>query len=98
MTTDLCHPHGVMECWSTGLVGSKSRKNRIPIPLLLLVQGKFTHHSSTPLLQYSIRAVGPTGRSPTGARPLSSKTGSCEQDFYYILRKKLKRQRWKRQL
>ncbi len=53
MATNLCLLYGVMECWSTGLVDGKSRKNRFRIPLLHIVQDKFTHHSSTPSLQYS---------------------------------------------
>ena len=51
MTTDLCHPHGVMECWNNGMMGSKSRKNRFPILL-------------NPSLQYSITPILPPGRRP----------------------------------
>ena len=47
VTMDLCYPHGMMECWNSGVMRIKSGKKRFAFFFLS------THHSSIPLFQYS---------------------------------------------
>jgi len=37
IATNLCYPHGIMECWSSGVAGSKNVKKAILIVFLPLL-------------------------------------------------------------
>ena len=50
----LCHPHGMMECWNSGIMGIKIRNNRFFVFLL------------TPSFQYSIIPISQLGYSSWG--------------------------------
>jgi len=56
MAICLCHRHGRMECWNTGILRVRAEINNLNCQKLLsfnFVQDKLTHHSIIPLLHYS---------------------------------------------